>query len=81
MTRVRCLRISYRLHRDCEDVAGAAFGSDIERLRRIAFDLAAQAADLPVDGAIEDVVQPGKVEQLIASENAFRERPATPRGD
>jgi hypothetical protein len=46
----------------------------IERLRRIASDLAGQAADLHVDGATEDVVvvQPGKVEHLIASENAFR---------
>jgi transposase InsO family protein len=63
-----------RLHRDGEDIAGAALGLDIARPRRIAFDLAAQAADLHVDRAIEDVVvvQPGAAEQLIARESALR---------
>jgi hypothetical protein len=38
-----------RVHRDGEDVAGTALDSDIARPRRIAYDLAAQAADLDVD--------------------------------
>jgi hypothetical protein len=39
-----------------EDVAGAALGDDVLRLRRIGLDLAAQTQHLDVYGAIVDLV-------------------------
>jgi tripartite-type tricarboxylate transporter receptor subunit TctC len=63
-----------RLDRDAEQVSGAALGPDIARLRRIALDLAAQAQDLHVDGAVVDlvVVQPRQVEELVAGQDPVR---------
>src|SRR6267378_5181544 len=62
------------LDRQVEPVARAALRLDIARPRRVDFDLAPQAYDLHVDGAIEDlvVVQPRKVEQLVSGENTLR---------
>src|SRR5258705_14024875 len=57
-----------------EPVARAALRLDIARPHPVGFELAPQACDLHVDGAIEDlvVVQPRKVEQLVSGENALR---------
>src|SRR2546430_3330623 len=51
-----------------EDVAGAAFGLDVFRLRWVRLDLATQPQDLDVDRAIVDfrVVQTRKIEKLFA---------------
>src|SRR5688500_8819389 len=60
--------------RYAEEIAGAALGADVARLGGVFLDLAAQAHDLHVDRAVVDlvVVQPRKVEQLVAREDALR---------
>src|SRR5687767_6870927 len=45
----------HRLHRHAEEIAGAALGLDVARLRRVFLDLAAQAHDLHVDRAVVDL--------------------------
>src|SRR5688500_10426090 len=60
--------------RYAEEIAGAALGADVARLGGVFFDLAAKAHDLDVDRAVVDlvVVQPRKVEQLVACQDALR---------
>src|SRR6185503_2721963 len=62
--------------RHAEHVAGAALGPDEFRPGGVELDLAPQAQDLDVDGAIVDlrVVHPRKREQLVAREDALRRR-------
>src|SRR6267378_4307960 len=63
-----------RVDRHAEDIAGAALGLDVLRLRRVQFDLAPQPQNLHVDGAIVDLgaIPPREIEQLLAREHPLR---------
>src|SRR3954469_1469282 len=56
------------LYGSVEDITGAALGDDELRMRRVWLDLAAQAQDLDVDGAVVHLraVHAREIEQLVA---------------
>src|SRR5262249_24843931 len=58
------------------NVPYAALGDDEAGMRRVGLDLAPQAQDLHVDGAVVDlgVVQAREVQELLAREDALRRR-------
>src|SRR5258707_7192539 len=60
-----------RVDRHAKDIAGAALGLDVLRLRRVQLDLAPQPQNLHVDGAIVNLgaIPPREIEQLLAREH------------
>src|SRR5258706_14788777 len=63
-----------RVDRHAKDIAGAALGLDVLRLRRVQLDLAPQPQNLHVDGAIVNLVAipPLEIEQLPTIEHLQR---------
>jgi hypothetical protein len=56
------------LYRNGEYVSDTALGLDDARCVRVAFELAAQAKNLHVDAAVEDIlVNAGRLQQMIAT--------------
>jgi hypothetical protein len=64
--------LSISLHWNCEQVSYASFGQDDARRAQSGFELAAQAKNLYVDGAISDIlVQMRGLQQVFAAERAL----------
>src|SRR5258705_10825929 len=66
--------LNEHVDRHAKDIAGAALGLDVLRLRRVQFDLAPQPQNLHVDSAIVNLgaIPPREIEQLLAREHLSR---------
>src|SRR6266446_10809642 len=71
---LRTKQSAERLDGYAEDIAGAALGPDVLRLRRVRLDLAPQPEDLHIDRAIVNLgaIQPREIEQLLARQHPLR---------